>query len=157
MHATKNDYTCCRADVTPSDALALPFGMNRGAGACPRRERSSGSKLDMNAAPPLPPTCQICGAKNVTTVFDSYLARFSGSQSNSRISSLCVCARVPFVYAPSVDAVTLTMCMFLFHTGFTMRNTLWRVPTEGEVIGVEARHERSAAFSAYMFNMRNEE
>jgi len=26
-----------------------------------------------------------------------------GSQSHSRISSLCVCARVPFVYKPSVN------------------------------------------------------
>jgi len=30
-----------------------------------------------------------------------------GSQSHSRISSLCVCARVPFVYTPSVNATTL--------------------------------------------------
>jgi len=28
-----------------------------------------------------------------------------GSQSHSRISSLCVCARVPFVYKPSVPGL----------------------------------------------------
>jgi len=37
---------------------------------------------------------------------------FLGSQSHSRISCLCVCARVLFVYAPSVNV--LCFCLFTF-------------------------------------------
>jgi len=37
-----------------------------------------------------------------------------GSQSHSRISSLCVCARVPFVYEPSGKANSSPPYMFMW-------------------------------------------
>jgi len=63
-----------------------------------------------------------------TQIYSRELPLGVQSHSHSRISSLCVCARVPFVYKPCVNTITLRMYAFVSYPGYTRRNMRIRIP-----------------------------